>query len=106
MVLVGVGADASSAEGLRVIVRPSAIYVVATSPAEVRAVCVAAGLEGPGVEKRMYADGRGTTATDGQTVTVAAGCRGPVRHVIVCAEGNQRCLAHEERHAREGAFHR
>jgi hypothetical protein len=29
-----------------------------------------------------------------------------VRHIIVCEDGNAGCLAHEERHKHEGAFHR
>jgi hypothetical protein len=29
-----------------------------------------------------------------------------VRHVIVCADEDPACLAHEERHRLEGAFHR
>jgi hypothetical protein len=32
------------------------------------------------------------------------GCH-TVRHVIVCEDGDTGCLAHEERHRREGAFH-
>jgi hypothetical protein len=29
-----------------------------------------------------------------------------VRHIIVCPEEDAACLAHEERHRVEGAFHR
>jgi hypothetical protein len=29
-----------------------------------------------------------------------------VRHIIVCADEDGACLAHEERHRVEGAFHR
>ena len=104
LLLAGCTSGFSGQDGMRVVVKPNAIYVVMPGPAAARTMCVAAGLRTPGLDGRSLASGSEMTLTD-VGVAAAAGCHGHVRSVIVCANGDERCLRHEERHAREGAFH-
>jgi hypothetical protein len=104
LLLAGCTSGFSGPDGMRVVVKPNAIYMVTKGPVAARATCVAAGMRNPGLEGPMLtASSQGLTVTDGGTG--AAGCQGMVRSVIVCSTGDDRCLRHEERHAREGAFH-
>ena len=104
LTLTGCTSAFSGQDGMRVVLKPNAIYVVTPESAPARNMCAAAGLPSPGPDGRLYAAGGGVTVTDAPVVG-AAGCQGRVRSVIVCADGDERCLRHEERHAREGAFH-
>ncbi len=101
--LAGRGSASSGPNGIRVVVRRDAIYMIVPVPAAARAMCVAAGMGAPGLDRPVLMAAGQPTASDGGAA--AAGCRGLVRSVIVCANGDERCLRHEERHAREGAFH-
>lgn len=104
LLLAGCTSAYSGPDGMRVVVRRDAIYMVTRGPVAARTTCVAAGMRNPGLDGPMLtASSKGLTVTDGGTG--AAGCQGLVRSVIVCADGDDRCLQHEERHAREGAFH-
>jgi hypothetical protein len=104
LLLAGCTSAFSGQDGMRVVVKPNAIYVVMPGAVAARTLCVAAGLQSPGLAGRSLAAGGDLTLTD-VGVGAVAGCQGRVRSVIVCANGDQRCLLHEERHAREGAFH-
>ncbi len=104
LLLAGCTSAFSGQDGMRVVVRPNAIYMVMPGPAAARSMCVAAGLRAPGLDRRMLAEGVGSTVSDA-AAAAPAGCQGPMRSVVVCANGDERCLRHEERHAREGAFH-
>ena len=104
LLLAGCTSAFSGQDGMRVLVKPDAIYVVMPAPTAARTMCVAAGLRSPGLDERRLAAGGGTTLTD-VGLGGTAGCQGRVRSVIVCTTGDDRCLRHEERHAREGAFH-
>ena len=104
LLLAGCTSAFSGQDGMRVVVKPNVIYVVMPAPAPARTMCVAAGLRTPDIDGRSLAAGGGIILTD-VGVGAAAGCQGRVRSVIVCAKGDERCLRHEERHAREGAFH-
>jgi hypothetical protein len=103
LLLAGCTSAYSGPEGMRVVVRPNAIYVVMPGPAAARTMCVAAGMRAPGLDGPMLTAAIGPTLSDAGSG--AAGCQGLVRSVIVCATGDERCVRHEERHAREGAFH-
>ena len=103
LLLAGCTSAYSGPDGMRVVVRPNAIYVVMPGPAAARTMCVAAGMRTPGLDGPMLTAANGSTLSDAGTG--AAGCQGLVRSVIVCASGDERCVRHEERHAREGAFH-
>ena len=101
--LAGCASAYSGPDGIRVVVRRNAIYMVMPGPAATRTMCVAAGMRASGLDRPMLAAAGEPTVSD--RGAAAAGCRGLVRSVIVCADGDERCLRHEERHAREGAFH-
>ena len=103
LLLVGCTSAYSGPDGMRVVVKPNAIYMVVQGPVAARATCVAAGMRAPGPGGPVLVASQGITVSDGGTG--AAGCQGLVRSVIVCTDGDDRCLRHEERHAREGAFH-
>lgn len=103
LLLVGCTGGYSAPDGIRVVVRRSAIYVVMPGPVAARTMCVAAGMRNPGLDGPMLTASNVSSLSDAGTG--AAGCQGFVRSVIVCTDGDERCLRHEERHAREGAFH-
>lgn len=109
LALTGCTSGFSAAGDLRVIAKPHGIYVVTQSAEMARSVCIASapatGYQAAGLDGRMLADGRGIALTDGGGGGGAPGCQAQVRNIIVCAEGDDRCLRHEERHAHEGAFH-
>jgi hypothetical protein len=75
------------------------LYVFARSGGVSRNLCASLGGDVSRVEGRL-------AAAEGRTIQLgrARGCY-TIRHVIVCAEGDGACLAHEERHRREGNFH-
>ena len=109
LVLTGCASGFSAAGDVRVIAKPHGIYVVTKSAEMARSVCIASapatGYQVAQLDGRMLADGREVALTDGGGGGGAPGCQAQVRNIIVCAEGDDRCLRHEERHAHEGAFH-
>jgi hypothetical protein len=110
LVLTGCVSGFSAQGDLRVLAKPHGIYVITKSAELARSVCIASapatGYQvAQHLDGRMLADGRGLALTDAGGGGGAPGCRAEVRSIIVCAEGDDRCLRHEERHAREGAFH-
>lgn len=76
------------------------LYVVARSGNVSRNFCASLGGDVARAEGR-WAAAEGRTMQLGQV----AGCH-TIRHIIVCADEDGACLAHEERHKVEGAFHR
>src|SRR5262249_4433271 len=96
----GCGTAAFSGEDLRFKAVGDTIYLLARSDGVSRNLCSTLGGDVTRVEGRL-------ASADGKTVHIGrvAGCY-TVRHVIVCAEGDLSCVAHEERHREEGAFHR
>ena len=109
LALTGCASGFSANGDLRVIAKPTGIYVVTKSAELARSVCIASapatGYQVARLESRLLADGRGVSLTDGGSGGGTPGCQALVRNIIVCAEGDDRCLRHEERHGREGAFH-
>jgi hypothetical protein len=75
------------------------LYVFARSQGVSRGLCASLGGDVTRAEAR-WASNEGRTMQLGRV----SGCY-TVRHVIVCTEGDGACVAHEERHRSEGAFH-
>jgi hypothetical protein len=75
------------------------LYLLARSEGVSRGLCVSLGGDVARAEAR-------SASADGRTIQLGrvAGCH-TVRHVIVCTDGDAACLAHEERHRSDGAFH-
>jgi hypothetical protein len=75
------------------------LYVLARSGDVSRSFCSSLGGDVARAEGRWAAD-------EGRTMQLGrvAGCH-TVRHIIVCSDEDGACLAHEERHRVEGAFH-
>jgi len=100
VVLSGCGSAVFSGQDLRVKATGDTLYIFARSNGVSRNLCANLGGDVVASEAR-WAPEEGRTIRTGRV----AGCY-TVRHVIVCEEGNAACLAHEERHRREGNFHR
>ena len=98
--LSGCGPTLFSGQDLRVHATGDTLYIFARSDGVSRNLCANLGSDVAFNEGRWASD-EGRTIRTGRVV----GCY-TVRHVIVCEEGHDACLAHEERHKREGAFHR
>jgi hypothetical protein len=75
------------------------LYVLARSGDVSRGFCASLGGDVARAEGRWAAD-------EGRTIQLGrvAGCH-TVRQIIVCVDEDGACLAHEERHRAEGAFH-
>ena len=84
-------------DDLRLIVRADGLYVMASETAAVRSACASFGMR-----ETQPTD----SAASGSDAAGQLSCFVGARHIIVCAEGDDACRAHEERHAREGHFHR
>jgi hypothetical protein len=89
-----------SAEDVRLHARGDTLYVMARSGNVSRNLCASLGGDVARAEGRW-------AAAEGRTMQLGrvAGCH-TVRHIIVCSDEDGACLAHEERHKVEGAFHR
>ena len=88
-----------TAEDVRLRARGDTLYVLARSEDVSRNFCASLGGDVARAEGRW-------AAAEGRTMQLgrARGCY-TVRHIIVCSHEDGACLAHEERHKIEGAFH-
>jgi len=99
--LAGCAPELADRDDLRIAVRGNTVYVVAAEQAAVSSLCTVLGQATPPpapTPVRAPAEPRDVSAIPRCVVRAA--------HVIVCADGDGACVAHEERHAREGNFHR
>jgi hypothetical protein len=99
VILSGCSAALFSGEDVRLKASGDTLYILARSNGVSRNLCATLGGNVPVVEARW-------AANEGRLMRMGRvrGCH-TVRHVIVCEDGDTACLAHEERHKREGAFH-
>ena len=100
LAMSGCGTAAFSAHDLRLEATNDTLYIFARSEGVSRNLCASLGGDLARAEGRW-------AAADGNTIQVGRvqGCY-TIRPIIVCSEGDTACGAHEERHKREGAFHR
>lgn len=98
--LSGCGSAVFSGQDLKIKATGDTIYIFARSHGVSRNLCASLGGD-VALSEARWAPEEGRSIRTGRV----AGCY-TVRHVIVCEEGNAACLAHEERHKREGNFHR
>ena len=97
--LTGCGSTTFSNQDLRVRTSGDTVYLLARSDGVSRGICANLGGDVARAEAR-WASNEGRTMQLGRVT----GCHS-VRHIIVCTDDNAACLAHEERHRSEGAFH-
>ena len=100
LILSGCGAVTYSGHDLRVETSGNTVYLFARDTGVTRNLC--SGLGGD-VARRVAQN----AATDSKSMQLAqiAGCY-TVRHIIVCADGDEACMTHETKHRDLGAFHR
>lgn len=98
--LAGCSAAGFSGQDVQLRTSGDTLYILARSGNVSRNVCSSLGGD------VVRAEGR-WAAAEGRTIRLGRveGCH-TVRHIIVCADEDGACLAHEERHRVEGAFHR
>ena len=89
-----------SAQDVNLQASGNTLYLLARSGNVSRNLCASLGGD------VARAEGR-SAAVEGRTIQLdrVVGCH-TVRHIIVCTDEDAACLAHEERHRLEGAFHR
>jgi hypothetical protein len=89
-----------SGEDVRLHAKGNTLYIMTRSGNVGRSLCASLGGDVARAEGRWASD-------EGRTIQLgrAVGCHA-VRHVIVCSDEDAACVAHEERHRAEGAFHR
>ena len=97
--LTGCGTTSFSNQDMRLHSRGDTLYVFTRSDGVSRSICSHLGGDVVLAEAR-YAAAEGRMLQLGRV----RGCH-TVRHVIVCAEDDVACVAHEERHRSDGAFH-
>jgi hypothetical protein len=100
MVMSGCGITAYSSHDLHLEADGDTLYLFTRNDGVSRNLCATLGGDVTRVEGRL-------ASAEGKTIQIGRvrGCY-TVRHVIVCSDGDAACLAHEERHKHEGAFHR
>jgi hypothetical protein len=86
----------SSPEDVRVVASGDGVYLLARSTAVARSVCIASGFDAARAEGRRFAEGRAFAPGD-RGAGGTQGCYMAVRDLIVCQEGDNRCLGREER---------
>lgn len=98
--ITGCSSAGFSGQDVRLRTSGDTLYVLARSGDVSRNFCASLGGDVARAEGRW-------AAAEGRTMQLGrvAGCY-TVRHIIVCADEDGACLAHEERHRVEGAFHR
>ena len=96
--LIGCGSTSFSSHDMRVQARGDTLYLVARSEGVSRSICASMGDVVPSEARWAAVEGRSLQ------LGRVRGCY-TVRHVIVCAEEDAACIAHEERHRSDGAFH-
>lgn len=98
--MVGCASAGFSDRDVRLEASGDTLYLLARSDGMSRNLCASLGGDVTQVEGRL-------AANEGRTIRIGrvGGCY-TIRHIIVCSDGDAACLAHEERHKREGAFHR
>ena len=88
-----------SSHDMKMQAKGDTLYLVARSEGVSRGICSSLGGDIAMSEARFAAaEGRGLQ------LGRVRGCH-TIRHIIVCAEGDLACRAHEELHRSEGAFH-
>jgi hypothetical protein len=100
LLLSGCSSALFSGEDVRIKATGDTIYILARSDGVSRNLCATLSGNVQMVEARWGAPSEGRLMRTGQV----RGCY-TVRHIIVCEDGDNGCLAHEERHKREGPFH-
>jgi hypothetical protein len=95
----GCGPAAFSAQDVRLHTAGDTLYLLARSEGVSRGLCASLGGDVARAEARWATD-------EGRTLQLGRvnGCY-TVRHIIVCTDEDAACLAHEERHRSDGAFH-
>lgn len=98
--IAGCSSAGFSTQDVRLRTSGNTLYVLARSGNVSRNFCASLGGDVARAEGRW-------AAAEGRTMELGrvAGCH-TVRHIIVCSDEDGACLAHEERHKVEGAFHR
>jgi hypothetical protein len=97
--LAGCSSAGFSGQDVQLHTRGDTLYVLARSGDVSRSFCASLGGDVTRAEAR-WASAEGRTMELGR----ARGCY-TVRRIIVCPDEDRGCLAHEERHKVEGAFH-
>jgi hypothetical protein len=97
--ITGCGSTTFTNNDVRLRTEGDTLYLLARSDGVSRGICASLGGDVARAEARWAAD-------EGRTLQLGrvSGCY-TVRHVIVCTDDNAGCLAHEEKHRSEGAFH-
>ncbi len=100
LALSGCGAQSFSVHDLKLSPSGDTLYVFARNSHVSRNFCSTLGGDVARVEGRL-------ASADTRTIRLGrvGGCY-TVRHIIVCAEDDAQCRAHEERHRDHGDFHR
>lgn len=98
--IAGCSSAGFSAQDVELRASGDTLYVLARSQGVSRNLCASLGGDVARAEGRW-------AAAEGRTMQLGrvAGCH-TVRHIIVCSDEDGACLAHEERHKIEGAFHK
>jgi len=97
--ITGCGSTTFTNNDVRLRTEGDTLYLLARSDGVSRGICASLGGDVARAEARWASD-EGRTLQLGQV----SGCY-TVRQVIVCRDDNGACLAHEEKHRSEGAFH-
>ena len=86
-------AGSISDDDLRVVATGEGLYLLARSPAIARSMCVASGFDAARAEGRLFAEGRRIPVDDPFFGAGTQGCQMPLRSLVICEAGDDRCAA-------------
>ena len=95
LLLSGCAGVLTGDEDVRVVATGDGLYLFTRSPAMARSMCIASGLDAARAEGRLFADGRPVSVNDSTFGSGTQGCQMQSRSVVICQEGDARCLSGE-----------
>jgi hypothetical protein len=82
-------------EDVRVVATADGLYLLTRSPAMARSMCIASGLDAARAEGRLFAEGRRFSMSDNFSPSGTQGCQMQPRSLVICQEGDGRCVIAE-----------
>ncbi len=95
LLLSGCAGAMTGDEDVRVVATAEGLYLLTRSPAMARSMCIASGLDAARAEGRLFAEGRRFSTNDNFFPSGTQGCQMQPRSLVICQEGDGRCVVAE-----------
>ena len=92
LLLSGCAGAMTGDNDVRVVATGDGLYLLTRSPAMARSMCIASGLDAARAEGRLFAEGRRFSVHDSLFGSGTQGCQMQPRALVICQEGDGRCV--------------